>query len=131
MTSDLAVSTTDVIECLRFVRMHLYAAQAQASDCDDKIIMQHVRDAYARTSDICREIEMYGMTFFGHAAHAAQDKSTDIDKLERLLREANEIVRSKPTFGRFIDGTPLSNDIAVWMAAFAQDVLRRAVNTNE
>ena len=62
MTSDLAVSTTDVIECLRFVRMHLYAAQAQASDCDDKIIMQHVRDAYARTSDICREIEMYGMT---------------------------------------------------------------------
>jgi hypothetical protein len=43
-----------------------------------------------------------------------------------LLREADEIVRGKPTWKRFIDGTPLSNDIAVWMTVFAQDVARRA-----
>lgn len=42
-----------------------------------------------------------------------------------LLREADEIVRAKPTWRRFIDGTPLSNDIAVWMVVFAQDVARR------
>lgn len=43
-----------------------------------------------------------------------------------LLREADEIVRAKPTWRRFIDGTPLSNDIGVWMVVFAQDVLRRS-----
>jgi len=42
-----------------------------------------------------------------------------------LLREAEEIVQSKPTWKRFIDGTPLANDIAVWMAVFSQDVARR------
>lgn len=42
-----------------------------------------------------------------------------------LLREAEEIVREKPTWKRFIDGTPLANDIAVWMTVFAQDVARR------
>ena len=42
-----------------------------------------------------------------------------------LFHEAEEIVRQKPTWKRFIDGTPLSNDIAVWMTVFAQDVARR------
>ena len=42
-----------------------------------------------------------------------------------LLNEAKEIVRAKPVWKRFIDGTPLSNDIAVWMTVFAQDVSRR------
>ena len=37
-----------------------------------------------------------------------------------LLSEAEEIVRGKPVWKRFIDGTPLANDIAVWMADFAQ-----------
>jgi hypothetical protein len=37
-----------------------------------------------------------------------------------LLKEADQIVKNKPTWKRFIDGTPLSNDIAVWMADFAQ-----------
>lgn len=45
--------------------------------------------------------------------------------VDALIREADAIVRSKPTWERFIDGTPLSNDIAVWMAVFAQDVARR------
>ena len=39
----------------------------------------------------------------------------------QLLKEADEIVKSKPTYKRFIDGTPLSNDIAVWMAEFAME----------
>lgn len=42
-----------------------------------------------------------------------------------LLKEADQIVRSKSVYKKFIDGTPLANDIAVWMTAFAQDVARR------
>ena len=37
-----------------------------------------------------------------------------------LLKEADQIVRNKVLWKRFIDGTPLANDIACWMADFAQ-----------
>lgn len=40
-----------------------------------------------------------------------------------LLKEAQEIVRHKCTYKRFIDGTPLDNDIAVWMADFVMEKL--------
>ena len=65
MSNDLAISTTEVLECLRFVRSHLYAATVQSSDQDDRIIRQHVLDAYMRVSDVCRMIDQYGMKFFG------------------------------------------------------------------
>lgn len=35
-------------------------------------------------------------------------------------KEAQQIVESKVLWKRFIDGTPLANDIACWMADFAQ-----------
>jgi hypothetical protein len=54
----------------------------------------------------------------------AQPEQEPVD-FASLLREAEEIMQSKPTWKRFIDGTPLANDIAVWMAVFAQDVARR------
>jgi len=38
-----------------------------------------------------------------------------------LLKKAEEVVRSKPLWKKYIDGTPLANDIAVWMAKFAQE----------
>lgn len=37
-----------------------------------------------------------------------------------LQKEAQQIVESKVLWKRFIDGTPLANDIACWMADFAQ-----------
>lgn len=37
-----------------------------------------------------------------------------------LLKEAQQIVRGKFLWKKFIDGTPLANDIPVWMADFAQ-----------
>ncbi|ALQ01443.1 hypothetical protein [Pseudomonas brassicacearum] len=40
--------------------------------------------------------------------------------LADLMREAQTIVESKFIWKRFIDGTPLSNDISVWMAEFAR-----------
>lgn len=36
-----------------------------------------------------------------------------------MLKDAIRIVKSKPTYKRFIDGTPLDNDVPVWMADFA------------
>jgi hypothetical protein len=54
----------------------------------------------------------------------AQPEQEPVD-FASLLREAEEIMQSKPTWKRFIDDTPLANDIAVWMAVFAQDVARR------
>jgi hypothetical protein len=37
-----------------------------------------------------------------------------------LLKEAEQIVRGKFLWKKFIDGTPLANDIPCWMADFAQ-----------
>ena len=37
-----------------------------------------------------------------------------------LLKDAQQIVESKFLWKRFIDGTPLANDIACWMADFAE-----------
>jgi hypothetical protein len=37
-----------------------------------------------------------------------------------LLKEAQQIVESKFLWKKFIDGTPLANDIAFWMADFVQ-----------
>ena len=42
-----------------------------------------------------------------------------------LLREAEEVVRERQAWMQFIDGEPLSNDLAFWMAVFAEDVARR------
>jgi len=36
-----------------------------------------------------------------------------------LQKEAQQIVKSKVLWEKFIDGTPLANDIACWMADFA------------
>lgn len=38
-----------------------------------------------------------------------------------LQKEAEHIIKDKPTYKRFIDGTPLSNDISCWMADFAME----------
>lgn len=40
-----------------------------------------------------------------------------------MLKEAEGIVKSKCTYKRFVEGTPLDNDIAVWMADFAMEKL--------
>lgn len=54
-------------------------------------------------------------------------KSAEVPPLERLdyvkvLNDAKAIVRASVLWKRFIDGTPLENDIAVWMADFAFQV---------
>ena len=48
-----------------------------------------------------------------------------------LHPEAEAIVKDKQQYARWIDGTPLSNDVPVWMAEFAVMVLRRAAMLGE
>lgn len=50
-------------------------------------------------------------------AAAPQDEPV---AFHELLREAEAEVRAKPVWKRYIDGTPLANDVPVWMAVFAQ-----------
>lgn len=54
-------------------------------------------------------------TYHSGRTHQGTDAFCD------LLEEADRIVRGKVVFKRFIEGTPLENDIAVWMANFALD----------
>ena len=49
-------------------------------------------------------------------AQPEQEPAATID----LQKKAQQIVESKALWKKFIDGTPLSNDIACWMADFAQ-----------
>lgn len=49
------------------------------------------------------------------AANATKREISFIDTLE----EAKKVVKTSPLYRKFIDGTPLANDIAVWMTEFA------------
>ncbi len=49
----------------------------------------------------------------------------------QLLNEADGIVKSKCLYKRFIESTPLENDIAVWMADFAFERLESDLATSE
>jgi hypothetical protein len=51
----------------------------------------------------------------------------ELPTFDATLREAEGQVRASPLWKRFIDGTPLSNDIAVWMTVFAQQEARTAL----
>ena len=50
------------------------------------------------------------------------DQQKSLDWIE-LRKKAEEIVKSKYVYQKFIDGTPLENDIACWMADFVIDQL--------
>jgi hypothetical protein len=90
------------------------AERLDRTGCNDWLALQaaaELRRLHAENEELRQALEQ-----------PAQQEPVDFTS---LLREAEEIVQGKPTWKRFIDGTPLSNDIAVWMAVFAQDVARR------
>jgi hypothetical protein len=86
--SDQHVSPTEVLECLRFARTHLYAAQAQAVPCDDTIIiiMRHVYDAYRRVSEVCNQIEIWGIGMAIPAVYHINATSDAARKMEGPFR---------------------------------------------
>jgi len=54
-------------------------------------------------------------------------ESIKLPDFTALLKEAEAEVVAKLVYKRFIDGTPLSNDVPVWMAVFAEHHARFAV----
>ena len=81
------------------LKLALEAFEADASNENFLILKHRVREALAE-----------------QPAQQQQEPVAWVD----LLKEAEKIVRGKVLWKRFIDGTPLANDIAVWMADFAQ-----------
>ena len=58
---NIPVTKAEVLASLRFIRMHLYAAQAQLTETDDAIVMRHIYDAYKRVQEVCKEVELNGI----------------------------------------------------------------------
>lgn len=58
---NIPVTKAEVLASLRFIRTHLYAAQAQLTESDDAIVMRHIYDAYKRVQDVCWEVELNGI----------------------------------------------------------------------
>lgn len=61
MKVNIPVTKAEVLASLRFIRTHLYAAQAQLTESDDAIVMRHIYDAYKRVQEVCREVELNGI----------------------------------------------------------------------
>lgn len=86
--------------------------------------------AHAVIAEFCK---INGLTGEAQPAEQAkgQEAVAEAEKLAdwvALLNEASRIVQHKPTWNRFIDGTPLQNDIAVWMADFARAYVLSAID---
>lgn len=97
--SDKRVTPTEVLDCLRFVRTHLYAAQAQAAPGDDAIITRHVYDAYKRVSDVCREIEINGIGMEIPAVYHINSTNDSVifDDLAMMMRRLIRALYVAPT----------------------------------
>lgn len=64
-----------------------------------------------------QEIEKLSAQFAGIEPTATATPRTDAKfDILHMLKAAGALVKSSPLYGRFIDGTPLENDIAVWLA---------------
>jgi hypothetical protein len=115
--SNQHVSPTEVLECLRFVRTHLYAAQAQAVPGDDTIIMRHVYDAYKRVSEVCKEIEINGIGMAIPAVYHINATSDAARKMEgpfRLLVAACNRLQAEAEEYQFDDGMGRGAALDYW-----------------
>lgn len=71
-----------------------------------------------------RPLQDNGSQYFGGSWDTLPTQSAPVQEPVAwvdLLKQAEEVVRSKSLWKKYIDGTPLANDIAVWMASFAQE----------
>ena len=101
----------------------------QADQLDEAITaLRQALEQPAQQSCYCPSCEALGKELQRLRALVRAQQIT-IDKLEAqqepvawvdLLKAADAIVRNKVLWKRFIDGTPLANDIPCWMADFAQ-----------
>jgi hypothetical protein len=74
----------------------------------------------------CIVQELLNLEVEAAAPSAAAPPSEPFDFVKRLQLAQGQ-VQSSPLYKRFIDGTPLENDIAVWMVTFAAQSVRDCV----
>jgi hypothetical protein len=53
------------------------------------------------------------------------DPDMKLPPWQDVLGDAEQVVRAKPVFAKYIKGTILENDVPVWMATFAQQAVMR------
>jgi hypothetical protein len=75
---------------------------------------------------------IYELIRYGRAVERAVlsrlvEMGGDLPTFDAMMREADAYVRGKAVWARYIDGTPLSNDIAVWITVCAQQYVRDAL----
>jgi hypothetical protein len=81
---------------------------------------------HAHHTDLCVRIngqdEWFEADWLKHMVRVTPPQRTEQEPVAwaDIQKEAQQIVESKFLWKKFIDGTPLSNDIACWMADFAQ-----------
>ena len=68
----------------------------------------------ARNERLMKEVDL-----LTEALRGKQEQGEPVAWMD-LLKEAEQIVKDKFFYKRFIDGTPLANNIPCWMADFAQ-----------
>ena len=112
--SDQHVTPKEVMDCLRFVRTHLYAAQAQAAPGDDAIITRHVYDAYKRVSDVCREIEIHGIGMEIPAVYHINKAPSGIEGPFRNLVAACNRLQAESEEYQFDDGMGRGAGLDYW-----------------
>ncbi len=59
------------------------------------------------------------------SAQLEDTKGARLPTWQDMLDEAEQFIRQKPTFSKYIRGTVLENDVPVWIADFAQRLLLR------
>ena len=57
MGKSTMVRNSELLECLRFIRGHLYAATIQIQPSDDRMIANHINEAYTRCAELLRECD--------------------------------------------------------------------------
>lgn|SRR5574343_616982 len=112
--SDKHVTPKEVVDSLRFVRSHLYAAQAQAIPGDDVIITRHVYDAYKRVEEVLLEIEINGIGMAIPAVYHINKSPLGIEGPFRLLVAACNRLQAEADEYQFDDGIGQGAALEYW-----------------
>lgn len=69
------------------------------------------------------DCEHCGRVMYQHISPAPEEEGPTEDYVS-MLREARKIVDSSPLYNRFMKGTPLYNDVPIWMVDFALRIVK-------
>lgn len=126
--SDREAQEPQFTDASRFVELPegIFKIAQQPVDCRAEFEVRFGKGGH----DITKEKSAYGDDFYTDREteelwigyqHGWKDRVSERESINFVdaLKNAQAIVEKYPLYRKFIDGTPLQNDIAVWMAEFA------------